>query len=349
MPAMHEMALKKELDAGRLAPVYLLFGNDAYLKQNYLKRIIRKTVSEDDCFNFQQFSGDCDLQDVYDAVQQLPLMAERKCVVLSDYDYEKADKASFQKLLVLLEEAVDSAVLVLFFDWVEVELKSEKTKKLIAAVEKPGGRAVLLDHRQKSDLVRMLCSGASRRGCQMDPSTARYLIETVSDDLNLLKSELEKLTAYCAGKPITPQAIDFVCVKTVESSVYNISKELLSGNLAGAMALLDELFLLRTEPVLILSILSGAYVDLYKAKAASDAGRRPEQCAAELGYKGREFVLARAERQLRQFDDVKLEKSLSAFLQADTALKSSSADARTILEELLVRLLAIARRGEDID
>lgn len=350
MAFLPETALRRELEGGRLAPVYLLFGNDAYLKKNWLQQIIRRVVPQTDCFNFQRFGSDCDLQEVYDAVQQLPLLADRKCVVLSDYDYEKADKTDFARLTTLLEEAVPSTVLVLVFDWVDPDLKrtSDRTKKLIAAAETGGGRAVCLNHRQTPELVRLLCDGAARRDCKLDSATARYLIETVSDDLNLLKSELEKLTAYCTGGVITRQDVDRVCIKTVERSVYDISRALLTGRLADALALLDDLFSLRVEPILILSVLSAAYVEIYKAMAAGDAGLRVEQVAAKLGYAGREFVLTRAAQSARRLDAGRVERSLNALLQTDTALKSTSADPRVLLEQLLVRLRAIAETGKDV-
>ena len=65
-------------------------------------------------FNYQKFSGDCDLQDVYDAVLQFPMMSDKKFVLLTDYDFESAAKSDFEKLCTILAEAPDSCVFVLF-------------------------------------------------------------------------------------------------------------------------------------------------------------------------------------------------------------------------------------------
>ena len=90
MPIMNETDLKRNIDSGKLLSVYFMFGNDDGLKKLYSSKIRSKIVPEDDFFNFQRFEGDVDLQSVYDAVMQFPMMAERKCVVLSDYDFEKS-------------------------------------------------------------------------------------------------------------------------------------------------------------------------------------------------------------------------------------------------------------------
>jgi len=59
---------------------------------------------------------------------------------------------------------------------------------------------------------------------------------------------------------------------------------------------LHRLFYQREKPIMILSVLSGCYVDLYRAKAAASAGVPAESLAAEFKYRGREFVLRNAAR-----------------------------------------------------
>ena len=351
MAVIFEDTLKKEISSGKIAPVYLIFGDDAYLKRRYVDKISSSVCDKDDFFNFQRFGGENELQSVYDAVSQLPIMADRKCVILSDYDFEHADKSDFEKLVMLLSDTYDSAVLIVCFDSMEFDYKKgTKAKKLIAAAEKGGGRAAALNHRRAPELAKMLVDGAHKRGCNIDNATAKYLVESVGTDINQLLCELEKLCGFSNGGDITKATVDEVSVKSVEASVYNLTKDIFACNVTGALDTLDGLFFMRLEPIIILHTISSSYVDMYRVYAAKKAGKGIPDIISVFGYKkGREFVIDRAVTTLKRFDAKKLSLSFDALIAADRQLKSFNSDARIILEQLIVRLAYIVAKGDTVD
>lgn len=350
MAIVFEDAFKKSL-AEKILPVYILFGEDSFLKKNYADKISRKVTDEDDVFNFAKFTNSCSLQEVYDAAMQLPFMSERKCIILSDYDFEHCSKSDFDRLCELLSDIPNTTVFLLTFDTVEVDSKkSSKFKKLISCAEKSGGMAVKLDHRRMPELIKMLSDGAAKRGCKMDSSVARYLVETSGDDINTLKNELNKLCSFVGQGVIDKKTVDSISVKTVESSVYNLSKFILECNITSALSILDELFYMRIEPMVILHTVSSVYVDMYRIYSANKSSAKiPEIVSAFSGYKGKEFVLERAAQSLKKFDFNKLKLSLDTLIEADSALKSFGADSKIILEQLIIRLIYIIAKGEKVD
>lgn len=349
MAVVFEETLKKNITK-EPAGVYILFGEDGFLKKSYAEKIAKKIAEPDDIFNYCKFSGDCDLQDVYDAAMQIPFMGDKKYVELCDYDFEHCSKADLDKLCDLIAEAPDSAVLVIRFDSVEVDSKkSSKFKKIIAATDKSGGLAVNLDHRKMPELIKMLTDGAAKRGSKMEPAAARYLIETAGDDINTLKNELDKLCSFAGTEVINKDTVDKVSVKTVEASVYNLSKFILAMDTSSALSCLDELFFMRIEPMIILHTISSVYVDMFRIYSAKEQGLGIKEVTAEFGYKGREFVLEKAVQNLRKFDFKRLSLSLKALAAADKSLKSFGADNRIILEQLIIRLIYIIAKGESVD
>ena len=197
--------------------------------------------------------------------------------------------------------------------------------------------------------LKMLTDGAQKRGCTFEPAAAKYLVETAGEDISTLQNELNKLCFYLPGGTITRQDVDLVSVKTVEASVYNLSKHIFSRNAGEALKTLDELFFMRLEPMIILYTVSSAYVDLYRVFVCRKKGMKNSEIAAEFGYKGREFVLDRAAQSLSKFDFKRLALSFEALLAADKQLKSFGADPRTVLEQLTVRLIYIIAKGESVD
>ena len=208
---------------------------------------------------------------------------------------------------------------------------------------------MLLNHRRVPELVKMLTDGAHKRGCTFEPAAAKYLVETAGEDILTLQNELNKLCFYLPGGTITRQDVDLVSVKTVEASVYNLSKHIFARDAGGALKTLDELFFMRLEPMIILYTVSSAYVDLYRVFVCRKKGQKNPEIAAEFGYKGREFVLDRAAQSLSKFDFKRLSLSFEALLAADRQLKSFGADPRTVLEQLIVRLIYIIAKGESVD
>lgn len=349
MPVCYENMLKNSLANGNLLNAYFIFGNDAYLKKQYVDKIIDKAVDREDIFNFISFTDEADLQEIYDAVEQFPIMSEKKCVLLTDYDFEDTGKNDFEKLTEILSNVPDSCVFIFWCNNLEFEFKkNSKAHELAAAVEKCGGMAVQIDHRSIAELKRMLQNGAEKRGAQFENGAAEYLIETGSDDINVLISELEKLCAYVGSGKITKEIIDKVCVKSYAASVYNLSKELFSLNIIGVMKLLDELFFMRVDATPILHSIFTTFIDAYRVFNAQKAGVNIPTVAKDFGYGKRDFVLTKLPTGAKKLDEKKFNLCFKALVSADNALKSFGANERTVLEELAVRLIYILSRGEDI-
>ncbi len=349
MAIIFEQALKSEIKNAERS-VYILFGNDGYLKKTYTDKISGMCAEPDDIFNFQKFTADSDLQEVYDAVLQFPVMSDKKCVILSDFDFEKCGKNDFEKLCTIISDTPDSCVFILLFDVLEViSKKNTKLSKLVTLAEKNNGVACELNHRTVPELIKMLTNGASKRGCNFEGSAARYLVETSGEDINTLKNELEKLVFYVGKGDITKETVDKVCVKTVEASVYALSKQIIECNMSGALKTLDELFYLKVEPIIILSTISGFYVDMYRTFVGKERAMSVPEIAKEFDYKNREFVIRNAVNDVKKFDFNKFSLSFDALRSADKSLKSFSSNPRTVLEQLMVKLGYIALKGENLD
>lgn len=351
MPIIFEDELSRNISSGHFAPVYLIFGDDSYLKNHYKDTLAKKVSDGDPFFNLQKFEGDTDLQEVFDALNQFPMMAERKSVVLSDFDFEHCAKSDFDRFLELISNANDSCVLIICFDTVDFDFKrGAKEKKLLSAVEKAGGTSAEISHRSVTALVKMLSNAAKKRGCSFGEIAARYLIEMSGTDLRTLQNELNKLCAHVGSGEISKETVEQIAVKSVDASVYEYVKQILSGDVSKALTKLDDMFFMRVEPIAILSVAASSYVDIYRVYTANIKGAQKDEIAVDFKYpKNKLFLIDRATQNLKKFSGVKLRLSLAAIADADKALKSFGADPRTILEQLTVKLVYIIAKGEAVD
>lgn len=341
--AMNETQLKSRLKEG-LCTVYVLYGEEGYLTEQYMRLIVKQAVGDsDDAFNLHRFDGQVVTpEQLEEAVEALPLMAERTCVTVRDMDIA----ANAEALVKVVEQMPDSCVLV-FWQMTAHPDKKKGWKTFFDAVNARGGCVVEFARKTAGDIVKLLVSGAKRRGCALDAQDARFIVEQVGTDLNLLLQELDKLTAFADGGAITRQMIETLGTRNLEARVFDLSKAILQGRGKQAYELLNQLFIQREDAIVVLGVLSNAYADLYRAKVAVEGGESPESLAQDFrGYKGREWRLGNAARDARRMSKEALREFLEILAQADTALKFGRGDDRVVLEQTVARLIERAGRGE---
>ncbi len=343
-----EQEFKQHLKSEQPARVYVLYGEESYLTSHYAEQLIRMAGGRSGDplaeFNFQKFDGqECPFDIIEEAVESLPLMADRKCVVVQNCDVASA--AIFDRALALVADPPEETVLIFWMSAVFNEgKKSTRFKQFLDAVDKVG---VCVEFPRKSteDIIRLLCSGAGRRGCLMKPEVARRLIEQCGNDLHLLLNELDKLCAVAGNNEITAVILDQVAIKNLNAQAYELSNAILQQHYEKAYQILHRLFACRAEPVAVLAALSTAYADLYRAKVASAGGVQAQTLVEEFDYKGKVFRLKYASRDCSRLSLESLRESLDILAQADRRLKSSAVDKKTVLEETAAKLIVTAKLG----
>lgn len=345
MAQLKESELKKQIKEKAFVPLYFLYGEEKYLISHYTEAIVNKVLGKSySDFNFQAFDGGkASIDEIADAAQALPLFAEHKCVLVKDLNVEALNAGELAKLYQLLEELSETTVLIISQSTLEIDAKrSAKWKKFIAAAEK-NGTVVLLEKRGEIALEKQLVQWAEKRGCGLTQINAGKIIQLCGDDLLTLSSELEKLCAYAVGREITMDDIDLLVTKNLETTVFVLGNALMAGNYDKAYQQLDLLFYQKEEPVAVLAVLSSNYVNLYRAKTALESGEKTSVLSKDFDYRGRDFLIRNAERDCKRASISQLRKSLFLLAQADLALKSGRSEPRTVLEELIGKMMLLAR------
>lgn len=246
-----ENQLLQHIKLGHLYRVYLLYGEEKYLKELYLKRLVRLASPEQfEEFNFHRFDGgELEVDRLIEACESLPFLAGQRCVVVEKFDFEGMPAADREKLTRLLEDPPETTVLILVVDKEDFSAKkSAGAKKLIALCDKAG--AVLeLKRRSMSDLVRFIRSRLEPRGCTIAREECEMLAERCERNMLTLSGELEKLAAYMQAKHgadsahparVTAQIIEEVTCKTVSGSVYDLAKAILADRFEKAMRIVED-------------------------------------------------------------------------------------------------------------
>lgn len=346
----NETELKSSLQKNNFKSIYLLFGDDPYLVHHYTELAEQKIAGSGQSLNLVELPENVTANDISAALNQLSFTGERLCVPVGNFNFESCNIKEFKALLQVLEEAPLQNTLLLYYDSLEINpKKSDRFKKLTAAIEKANGAVCQLNHKTNAELVKMLCDGAARRGCSMKPAVAGYMVETCSNDLNILIHELEKLASFVETGEITKETVQKVCPKTVTASIYDLAKFIAARRGEKAIQLLHDLKQMGLSNMEILANLTAYYTDLYRAKTAVKSGISAEKAAKDFGYPpNRAFVLRNAMRDASNVSDAALSEILTLLLESDGVIKAESkineGSGLTQLEILITRLMLLAGR-----
>lgn len=342
-----EATLKSELKAGKLRPVYYLYGEETFLTRMYADKIVTAAGGDQsDGLNFMKLRGAPDPHSLSDFAESLPFFAEHKCVKITDLDAEDMDNDSHKELLKLIEELPDTTIMVICQTGLDIDdIKPKaKTKKLIQTVEKCG-MVCKMQYLPAATTAAMAAKKAQKMGCTLSEQNAMYLSGMCGRSLTLIQNEVEKLCSCQQSGEITKELIDALTPKLLDASAYDLSSNILAGRTAEALKMMDELFQQREEPMMILGALSGAFVDNYRAKLAQNARKSSQQAAADFGYfGGRAFFFGKTCTAVRSIPEDNLRRCLEVLFRTNLLMNSSKADSRILLERAVIELSAINRR-----
>ena len=327
------------------SPVYLICGDDGYLRRESLEKLKKKYMPPIMLeFNYNEFDGsECTIDEIAAAAETLPIMTERRMVIVKDLDASAIGAEKYRKLEELLSSPYDSCLLIFFNVSVKSSAKSGDKQGAMRALIKKNGTVINCKTPTNAEICSIVLSRAKEIGAEISRNDAAYMIEYCGTDITNLISELAKLSALCGGK-ITRAAIDRNTTRSIDVKGYMLASYIFQGKRREAFETMKDLFDERTEPVVVLAIMSGSFIDLYRAKLASSSGKNAEDFAALFGseYKGKEKRLNYSFRDSRRYSTELLRKWCVLLYETDALLKSSRTDGKILMEELLAKMFVAA-------
>lgn len=191
-----------DIKAGRIAPTYLLMGDESYYIDLVSDYIEKNVLTQDEkSFNQTIFYGrDATIEDVVGTCKRFPMMAERQVVILK----EAQDSKDLDKLISYIENPLSSTVFVICYK----NGKLDARKKIGKVINK---NAVVLESKKLYDnqIPAWIKMEVSRRGLQIDVKSTEILSEFLGTSLTKINNELDKLEIILPkGGAITPEIIE---------------------------------------------------------------------------------------------------------------------------------------------
>lgn len=323
--------LRGELKAKRIAPLYLLFGAEDYLRDAAARKIADEALRGASLreFNEASFSlATADVQQAVAAAEQLPMMSERRVVRITDFG--KLRESDEEALLRYLARPAESSVVIFVADELDKRRKLSKTLlESCVSVE----FATLTD----GELAAWARDYLKKLKAEADERTLRQIVALVGTSVRRLANELDKLaTAALPTGRVTMDLVDALVGRSRELSNFELTDHLIAKDRKGALRTLRRLLDDDAEPLMLLGLIASNYHRLALAKELMSAGRPKEEVfrLVPMPFSKREEFLATA----RRTDSADLARRISRIASADLAIKTSLATPRLQLELLICEL-----------
>jgi DNA polymerase-3 subunit delta len=329
MPASTPAAVRKQISQGKPDPIYLIVGDDD-VETSQLASDISALVEEDlRAFNLERlYATDKGVSPftVAQAARTLPMLGDRRVVVVLRAERflkpkrrggaEGADGAEDAEApgdLAELEEYVKrpEPMTVLVFVAADVDRQRriykalQKSATIVECWGLKGSRDGRVDLREAARAAEALVKQAvSSAGQAIDPAASRLVAARAGTDISRLRSDVERLLLYAAGKPkITLQDVQEVVSGETSQDDWAVTN---------AIARRDAAEALRQ---LALSL---------------DAGGVSYQILGQLAWYVRDKMPAA--------DPNRVPSAVEALFRTDLELKSSAGEPRVLLERLVIDL-----------
>lgn len=323
--------LNADLKSGQFKQVYLLYGEEGYLKKQYKDRFIKAMLPDGDTMNYAYYEGkNTDVKEVIDLAETLPFFAERRLIVFENTGFFKTAAGAD------LADYVKDMPETTYFVFVENEV--DKRNKLYKAVNSKG-YAVELSTQDEGTLKRWVFNLVRRENKEMSEAVITYFIGKVGTDMEKIQRELEKVICYAIDRnTLTKEDVDAVCVTQLSNHIFEMVDAVAAGNQKRALDLYYELLALKEPAMRILYMLARQYRILFHVKALANQGYGRKEIASKAGI--HPFVAGKNIEQSRRFKMKELRGVMEEAAQLEQDVKTG------LLTDTLAVELFIVKQSE---
>lgn len=328
--------MKKILDdinKGTIKKCYLFYGEEAYLKKQYAKKLRDAVVPENDTMNETVFrENKIDVKELLSICSTMPFFAERRFVYVVDSGFfEKAP----EELLKGLQEIPDTTCLLFS------ETKVDKRGKLYKFINK-SGYAAEFTLPDANTLKQWVLSKIKKEGKKITRQDLEHLMSLLPEDMNRINLELEKLFCYTLDKEIlTTREIDAILCRQLENQIFEMISSISAGKEKKAIERYYELLELKEAPLKILALLVREFRILYDTKTASMQGVPSKEIASKLHMNP--YIIKKYVQSCTGFELRKLGAALKKCADTEERIKTGKITDTLGVEVLIVQLLNIGK------
>lgn len=320
--------LNQGLQTGELHHLYLLYGDEDYLKNYYKKSIEKVTFPEVNAMNTHYFEGkDIGEEELRNAILTLPFLASYRLVIIENSEFFQK---SSDTILQMIKDKPETTRLIF------IEEKVDKRNKLYKFLQKEG-KVVELGFQSEEMILRWLVKRLGDEGIKITKDATEELILRAGPSLSQIEQEVEKLTSFCIEKKMVQKTdVESLVPLKIENKIFDMIGDLCSKRIGQTIAKYRDLLQLKEPPIRILSLIARQFKQMRLIKEMEKDYKSSIEIKEILGLAP--WQVKKLQGMSRRFSLNQLQEILEKILDLDVAIKTGKIEEALGLEVLLYEI-----------
>ena len=246
--------------------LYLFYGNNKSIINDKINHIINKYNIVDN--NIIKYDLEDNLDNIIEEASMISLFGDTKLILINTTFKEDID---VDKLEEYLKHYNNTYIVFIANDKVDTRRKLYKLIIKYGTIEEVNND----DNYIRSYIKEYI------KDYKMD---INYFLSKVSDNLDNIKNELDKLMLYkLEDKNITNSDIDDLVISNIEEDIFALTDSVITNNIDKSITLYNKFMDKNYEPVYIIGLLGNQFTLLYQVKKLYNMGKSNNDIASILG------------------------------------------------------------------
>ncbi|MCM1569981.1 MAG: DNA polymerase III subunit delta [Roseburia sp.] len=321
--------IQNDIKQNTFHQIYLLYGEERYLKKQYTNRLKAALAGEADHMNRHSYEGkDIPVGEIIDLAETLPFFAERRVIFISN---SGLFKSGGERMAEYLKAPSETTVFVF------TESDVDKRSKLYKAVQSKGC-AVEFSRQDEKTLKRWIAGLLDKEGKKITEPTVQLFLAKTGTDMENIQMELEKLICYLLEREVvTSEDVEAVCTTRVSSHIFDMITAIAEKQTRQALELYYDLLALKEPPMRILFLIARQCNMLLQVKELKTRGFGNQEIGAKIGVPP--FIAGKYVHQAAHFKTSRLRKAVQQCVEAEEAVKTGRMNDRLSVELLILSVL----------
>lgn len=318
--------INADIKANEFKPVYLLYGDEPYLKKQYEDKLIKAIVS-DDTMNYSFFDKESvSVKEIMSIGDTLPFFAEKRLIVVENSGFFKS---SNDELAMYIKNMPDYLIIIF------VEEQIDKRNKLYKSVSETGYVSEM-NAQPVSVLTKWIKGLFNAENKEITGEAVTCLLDRTGASMNLIKQEIEKLVTYVDNRPVIEKHdVEAVCSTQTVSRIFEMISAIGEKNQQKALNLYYDLLTLKEKPMSILFLIVRQFNGILQVSQGLSQGKNNSAMAKEIGIQP--FLVGKYASCARKFTPEILYSALKDCAQVEEDVKSGKLIDRIAVEMIIIK------------
>ena len=318
--------ISDDIKKGEFKSVYLLYGEEEYLKKQYRDRL-KNAIVGDDTMNYSYYDSDnASVKDIIDVCETLPFFAQKRLVVMENTGFLKS---SNEELADYIKHIPDYLIIVM------VEKEVDKRNKVYKAIDAVG-YVCEMKPQTTATLEKWIAGLLAKDSLRISRDACDLILDKTGAGMDYIKQETEKLASYCQGREVvTVEDVEKVCATQTTSHIFDMISAIANKKQQQALDLYYDLLELKEPPMRILYLIVRQFNGILQVKDLMSRGISGKEIASKIG--AAPFVVGKYQAQAKYFEMNTLLDALNECAKTEEAVKQGRLNDRLGVELIIIK------------